>query len=128
MPYLAVTYMTGGALAQTSLSRFYDNFVFSITPCSRSQQAHTVCALDVQFVIANLCVFLHVRSAIVATAITLLASRVARAMPIVLASMRFANSWGKSLVQAIACWSVSSRSLQTLQYLDHQCLRNCVLF
>ena len=126
MPHLAVTYMTGDALAQTSLSRFYDNFVYSITQCSRSQHVHTVCVWMYSFVMTNICVFLYVRSAIVANAITLLASRVARAMPIVLASMRFANSWGKSLAQAIACWSVSSRSLQTVQDCDHKYIRNCV--
>ena len=35
-------YMTGDALAQTSLSRFYDNVVYSITQCSRRQHVHTV--------------------------------------------------------------------------------------
>ena len=55
-------------------------------------------------------------------------TNVARAMRIVLASMRFANSWGKTSAQAIACWSVPSRKLQTVQYFDRKCIRNCVLF
>ena len=94
-------YMTGDALAQTSLSRVYDNVVYSITQCSGRQHVHTVFCLDVQFVITNICVCLYVLSVIIANAITLLASRVARAMPIVLASMRFANSWG----QVVTCAS-----------------------